>query len=749
MPGHVRNKNLHYDDDDFYDDYDDYDDGFDDDYGDEPVAQPIRAPPPKTKPTNSRKDPFDGIHWGRIPSHRASKIVEVPYRTRGRLLGGSEKPSKLQALAAQRRKLQEERNHGNPQASVAALLGVRNDDKTSNLLGQLPTRTQVRGTQHAGGDARMTSNDGSNARSKRQKVEEPESKTRSTSDTGMFDRNGTSTSSVSPCAREMRAEPSAFASALITPSTDHPFRQEPRHYQLKVTRGTNQNPFAGPSPDDVVSKAQSKSTAPQRKKSPPRKSNPNGAVQGVAAMKISDAPNVKSKNLDVPAEYERSDGRGSANFVVIGHVDHGKSTLMGRLLLDLKHPNMSERDYRKLQKSSTEAGKGSFALAWAMDARPDEREHGVTIDIATQHFSTNKIDFTILDAPGHRDFIKNMISGTSQADFAVLVVDASADAFEAGLKGQTREHAMLARSLGISRLVVAVNKMDSAKWNKERYEEIQSQLQGFFTAAGFNQKAVSFIPCAGLTGDNVATPPRGEQQGLASWYLGPTLVQALEASEPRNRRIRDPLRMTVSDVAASGTSGVPTGDVSVTGLIDAGNLQVGTKVLIQPSGEGATIKSITTNNESRDWAVAGQISTLHIVGIEAEHVKPGNVLSEKGRNELQNVRKFTAKCLVFEHLLPTRLALHRGQIYCSAQIQFLEVLDKPGSNVGNDDEAAKKKKRRAPRVAHPQQVVRLLVELYDVEKGLPLDTNDRVVFREEGKTMASGIIDAIEEYVKS
>ena len=238
---------------------------------------------------------------------------------------------------------------------------------------------------------------------------------------------------------------------------------------------------------------------------------------------------------------------------------------MGRLLLDLKHPSLSQRDFEKQQRAAEAAGKGSFALAWTMDARSDEREHGVTIDYATQHFSTEKTDFTILDSPGHQDFIKNMIAGTSQADFAVLVVDASTDAFEAGLRGQTREHAMLARSMGISKMVVAVNKMDAASWSKDRFDEVVAQLQGFFTAAGFNKKNIAFVPCAGLTGDNVAKGLSGERKKHAAWYDGLTLVQVLEQCEPRQRRIRDPLRITLSDRFVNTMSGAPTGDVSVTG----------------------------------------------------------------------------------------------------------------------------------------------------------------------------------------
>lgn len=221
---------------------------------------------------------------------------------------------------------------------------------------------------------------------------------------------------------------------------------------------------------------------------------------------------VKSKNLDVLAEYEKSDRKNAASFVVIGHVDHGKSTLMGRLLHDLKV--VDQRTLDKYRKEANSIGKSSFAFAWVMDSTSEERERGVTVDIAMNHFETDKTRFTILDAPGHRDFIPNMIAGASQADFAVLVIDAGTNSFESGLKGQTKEHALLVRSMGVQRVVVAVNKMDSAGWSEDRFVEIKQQMTAFLTTAGFQAKNLAFVPCAGLTGENVVAPAPEP----AAWY---------------------------------------------------------------------------------------------------------------------------------------------------------------------------------------------------------------------------------------
>ncbi|KAL8969216.1 MAG: hypothetical protein Q9183_002102, partial [Haloplaca sp. 2 TL-2023] len=194
-------------------------------------------------------------------------------------------------------------------------------------------------------------------------------------------------------------------------------------------------------------------------------------------------------------------------------------------------------------------GKSSFALAWVLDQGTEERSRGVTIDIAMNQFETSKTSFTILDAPGHRDFIPNMIAGASQADFAVLVIDASTGNFESGLKGQTKEHTLLVRSMGVQRIVIAVNKLDMVQWSKDRFDEIQQQVNAFLTTAGFQSKNLSFIPCSGLTGDNIAKRAEDPQ---ASWYTGPILIEQLEASELTQRALDKPLRLTIADVFRGG-----------------------------------------------------------------------------------------------------------------------------------------------------------------------------------------------------
>lgn len=435
---------------------------------------------------------------------------------------------------------------------------------------------------------------------------------------------------------------------------------------------------------------------------------------------------VKSKNLDVLAEYEKAGSKNAASFVVIGHVDHGKSTLMGRLLYDLKV--VDQRSIDKFRKEATTMGKSSFALAWVMDSTSEERERGVTVDIAMNHFETEKTKFTILDAPGHRDFIPNMIAGASQADFAVLVIDAGTNSFESGLKGQTKEHALLVRSMGVQRVIIAINKMDSVQWDQERFEEIKQQLSAFLTTAGFQPKNIAFIPCSGLTGENVV----GKAPEAAAWYTksaeSRTLVEALESYEPTKTSLTLPLRLPISDIFRGGV----TNPLSISGKIDAGSLQVGDSILAMPAGETATIRGIEIDNEAAGWAVAGQIVTLHLNDIDPIHLRIADVLCDPGK-PIQNIKTFTTKILAFEHILPMQIDVHRGRMHVPGRItQMIAVLDKASGAI------IKKK----PRVVQPGSVARVVVEL---DAAVPLEVPSRVVLRSGGATLAAGLLEQVKQ----
>ena len=230
------------------------------------------------------------------------------------------------------------------------------------------------------------------------------------------------------------------------------------------------------------------------------------------------------------------------SMVVLGHVDAGKSTLMGMVLLKLGL--VQKRTVQKYQKQAAEVGKASFHLAWVMDEDESERERGVTMDVATKFFSTPSHDFTLLDAPGHAAFVPNMITGAASAQVGILVVAATRGEFEAGFMlsklgcvgGQTREHVVLARGLGVSQLIVAVNKLDVVDWSQERFDEIKGMLEPFLVENGFHQKRIRFVPTSGLTGINVKDKPSSNVK-LSEWYKGPTLLEAIDSFAPAQRNV--------------------------------------------------------------------------------------------------------------------------------------------------------------------------------------------------------------------
>lgn len=391
---------------------------------------------------------------------------------------------------------------------------------------------------------------------------------------------------------------------------------------------------------------------------------------------------------------------------------------MGRLLFDLKA--IDERTMGKYKIEAEQMGKSSFAFAWILDQGTEERARGVTIDVATNKFETERTAFTILDAPGHRDFVPNMIAGASQADFAVLVIDASLGEFEAGLRGQTKEHALLVRSMGVSKMVIAVNKMDRASWSEDRFRDIQQQMSAFLTAAGFRKDNVSFVPCSGLRGDNILTRSTEKH---ASWYSGLTLVDQLDTSEPTAQALDKPLRMTIDDVFEDPIQG----PLSVSGRVEAGSLQVGDEIMVMPNGQRASIKAIEVDHEHGDWAVASQNVILHFASSVNPPMKAGNVLSHSA-TPVMNVSSFTAKVLTFEHLTPMPVDIHKGRLHIAGKIsKLVAVLDK------GDGRVVKKK----PKIVPPGSIARVVVDLDGVA---PIEVG-RVILRANGETVATGLLE--------
>lgn len=484
------------------------------------------------------------------------------------------------------------------------------------------------------------------------------------------------------------------------------------------------NPFAGPSPDDVVAAAQSASKGLNKGT---HQKTPAPTIQKTEEvlknLSLEAAPAAKKvEKIDVLKAYSESSAKENINFVVVGHVDAGKSTLMGRMLYDCGA--VDERAMRKYRQESEQIGKGSFALAWVMDQTEEERNRGVTIDIATNHFETPNSSFTILDAPGHRDFIPNMIAGASQADFAVLVIDASTGAFEAGFhrQGQTKEHTLLCRSIGVQRLVVAVNKLDTVDWSPARFEEIVQQMQQFLTNAGFSMKNVTFVPMSGLTGINVVRKP---DDNVIPWYNGPSLLEVLETSNKHTRAVDKPLRLVISEVFRGGV----TNPVSISGRIDAGYLQEGDVLVSIPSKEQAIAKAIVSNDEPAKWAVAGHNAVIHLSGIDPIHLRPGDVLCNP-TSPLIPIKSFNVKLLAFEGMTPMAVDVHKGRLHAAGKVSvLLQTMDKSNGQVI----------RKKPRHIPPGSLARVTVEL--IGEAIPVEAGNRIVLRSSGVTVAAGIIE--------
>ena len=298
------------------------------------------------------------------------------------------------------------------------------------------------------------------------------------------------------------------------------------------------------------------------------------------------------------------------NIVFVGHVDHGKSTTVGRLLLDSGH--IEAHVIEKFEKEAQERGKAGFGFAYVMDGLKEERERGITIDVAHKEFFTPNYYYTVIDAPGHRDFVKNMITGTSQADAAVLCVAA-----DDGVNAQTKEHAFLARVLGVQQLIVNVNKMDisGVNYSQEKYDSVVTEVTALLKMAGFNTDEVPFIPCAAIAGDNVFNKSEN-----MSWYNGMTLFEAIDKIQMPPKPTDRPLRLPIQDVyKISGIGTVPVGKIE-TGVLNAGKT-----VVFNPSQQTAEVKSIEMHHTMVEKAEPGDNVGFNVRGLSATDIRRGDV----------------------------------------------------------------------------------------------------------------------------
>ncbi|KAK6434657.1 hypothetical protein LTR95_009155, partial [Oleoguttula sp. CCFEE 5521] len=521
---------------------------------------------------------FRDVTWSHIPEAIVGDLMPPMYR-QPRFLGGS---SKLAKLAEERKRKAEAAKVA---ASASSLDHLTLDGTHEQSKGRPPD------TQPAAKTRKYPARRKESSPPPRQPEPEP-------------------VEQVKEVLPDLRAPPTAFGHTLSKSSRNTDQRQT---LQVRNILGSSTSPdaFSGPSPDDVVTRAQGASRSSTKSK--PQKSTPDGVnglhrsvdalhLNGTSTEQPAAQPKVKSKNIDVPTVWAETTAtrRPSAAFVVIGHVDHGKSTLMGRLLLDTGA--VHQRDIDRYRKEAAEQGKASFALAWVMDTSADERERGVTVDIAQHYFGTDTADFTILDAPGHRDFVPNMIGGASMADLGVLVVDANQ--LESGLKGQTREHVLLARAVGLERVVVAVNKMDGAvpSWDQHLFRSVSEEVCKLLTDTGFDRDNIKVVPCSGLNGENVATAPAAD--GPTAWVArsSQTLIAALDnfaaSTTTPSELLKKPIRLQITDIFHA-SSQYP---ISISGRISAGTVQIGETIIIMPSSESASIKAIDVADSHVEYA---------------------------------------------------------------------------------------------------------------------------------------------------
>jgi elongation factor 1-alpha len=411
------------------------------------------------------------------------------------------------------------------------------------------------------------------------------------------------------------------------------------------------------------------------------------------------------------------------NIITAGHVDHGKSTLIGRLLYD--SGAIRDDQLRKLKERAKELKKETWEFAFVMDKLKEEQERGLTIDIMHKPFHTKKYYYTIIDCPGHRDFVKNMITGTSQADAAIFVVSAKPGE---GVQEQTKEHAFLMKVMGVNQMIVAVNKMDTNKYDQKRFDEVAAETKKLLNSIGFKAGEVPFVPVSGLQGDNVF-----KKSEKMAWYKGPTLVDAMDATVKQPKQPVDkPLRIPIQDVyTITGVGTVPVGRVE-TGILKAGDT-----LIFEPSGAKGEVKSIEMFHKKQPDAKPGDNIGFNIRGIGKGEVKRGDCAGHV-KNPPTVAKEFTAQIIVLQH--PTVMTagytpvFHLGTASIACKIE--EITAKIDPKTG----AVKKEKPDFIKTGDAARIRVVPSKPMVVEKQADIPQLARFAIRDMGTTVAAGIV---------
>ena len=419
------------------------------------------------------------------------------------------------------------------------------------------------------------------------------------------------------------------------------------------------------------------------------------------------------------------------NLIITGHIDNGKSTTMGHFLMDLGV--VDERTIAAHAKESEETGKGdTFKYAWVMDNIKDERARGITIDLAFKKFETPKYFFTLIDAPGHRDFVKNMITGASEADCAVLVLSAKEGETDTAIApgGQAREHAFLLKTLGVAQIIVAVNKMDSADYKEDAYKAVVEKGRELVKQCGYKPDNVPFIPVSGWKGDNLV-----KKSENLSWYSGKTLLEAFDDFTVPDKPTGKPLRLPVQDVySITGVGTVPVGRV------ETGSMKPNDKIIVMPSGATGEIKSIETHHQEMQSAEAGDNIGFNLRGIEKKDIKRGDVLGTPD-NPPTVAEEFKAQIIVIHH--PTAMApgytpvMHCHTAQVAATITAFESKIDPATG-GTSEENPKFLKVGDAAIVRIKPVRPTCIETFQ-----EFPEMGRFALRDMGATIAAGVVKEI------
>jgi len=414
-----------------------------------------------------------------------------------------------------------------------------------------------------------------------------------------------------------------------------------------------------------------------------------------------------------------ADKKEHINLVFIGHVDHGKSTTVGRLMFD--SGNVSEQQMRKLREKAEQLGKAGFEFAYVMDGLKEEQERGVTIDLAHKKFESDKYYFTIIDAPGHRDFVKNMITGASQADAGVLVVAAND-----GVNSQTKEHVFLSRTLGVSQLRVAINKMDLQDYSEKRFNEVKEEVTKLLQSVGYDVSKIPFIPIASLKGDNVV-----KKSENMPWYTGPTILESMNSLDVPEKPTSLALRMPVQDVYnITGIGVVPVG------RIETGVLKVGDKIKAMPGRDGTGVvgecKTIEMHHEQMKEAIPGDNVGISVRGFGKKDLARGDVIGPES-NPPTVVTEFTGQIVVLNHPSVITVGytpvfhIHTAQVAC----QFVEIVKKVSPEVVEKPDFIKNGDAAVVRIKPVQPLV--------IEKKAEFPQMANFAIRDSGATVAAGM----------